>query len=268
MKIHKATAFLSVDKILLLSFLFATVLCLTICISQSDAQPLDSHPVASFTYSPSRPQVNETVTFYGNASYDPDGYIVSYYWDFGDNSYFPYYYPTVSHVYRTAGRYTITLVVIDNTGLNGTHVEIVVVGEFLREPRPLYIVAVVGTGLTAITSLLTNFSELSQSFNSTVSRLPIPEQLKEFLKFYSEKLFETIDRVELEALRKMPLYTVNELATFGISTLIVTIVYGFVETNGFPSFLDPAILAVVIPSTLLSVCLVFIMNEFFEAVCA
>ncbi|MDH7557671.1 MAG: PKD domain-containing protein [Candidatus Bathyarchaeota archaeon] len=265
---HKKVTFLSMRGILLLLLLLTIVFCLTVYISQSNAQPPNSYPVASFTYSPSRPQVNETVTFYANTSYDLDGYIVSYYWNFGDDSYFQYYYPTVSHVYQSPGRYTVTLTVYDNTGLNGTHTETVVIGEFLREPRPLYIVAVVGTGLTAITSLLTNFSELGQSFNSAVSRLPVPEQLKEFLKFYSEKLFETVDWVELEALRKMPFYTVNELATFGISALTVTIVYSFVETNGFPGFLDPAILAVVIPSTLLSVCLVFIMSEFFEAVCA
>lgn len=71
-------------------------------------------PHASFTYSPSFPKVGEEVRFDGSRSYDSDGSIVSWAWNFGDG-----YTGTgqmVSHTYRVAGRYTVTLTVRDNEG--------------------------------------------------------------------------------------------------------------------------------------------------------
>jgi len=56
--------------------------------------------------------VNETVQFNGSGSCDPDGEIVSYYWDFGDGTNATGVAPT--HVYTTNGTYTVTLTVTDN----------------------------------------------------------------------------------------------------------------------------------------------------------
>lgn len=56
--------------------------------------------------------------FDGSGSYDPDGTIESYEWDFGDAS--PKEYGiTVSHIYADNGVYTVELVVTDNDGLTG-----------------------------------------------------------------------------------------------------------------------------------------------------
>jgi len=115
---------------------------------------------------------------------------------------------------------------------------------------------------------LASFGGLGQSFNSAVSKLPIPDKLKDFLQLYGEKIFETVGKAELEALEKAPFITKGDLAALGISALIMTIVFGFVEANGSPRFLNPSVLAAVIPSTLLSVCLVSIVGELSEALCA
>jgi PKD repeat protein len=62
--------------------------------------------------------VNETVTFNGSGSYDPDGTIVSYEWDFGDGNNATG--ETTTCAYATAGTYTVTLTVTDDEGATGT----------------------------------------------------------------------------------------------------------------------------------------------------
>lgn len=58
--------------------------------------------------------VGEVVTFDGSGSYDPDGEIVSYEWNFGDGSYGSGVNPT--HTYTAVGTYEVTLTVTDNSG--------------------------------------------------------------------------------------------------------------------------------------------------------
>lgn len=79
---------------------------------------LNRPPLAFFIYFPDFPVLGETVIFNASASYDPDGAIVSYKWNFGDGA------PNVitpetmiTHEYSAFGNYTITLIVTDNDGL-------------------------------------------------------------------------------------------------------------------------------------------------------
>ncbi|MBL7189821.1 MAG: PKD domain-containing protein [Phycisphaerae bacterium] len=58
--------------------------------------------------------VGQTVNFDGSGSSDPDGTIVSYDWDFGDDS--TGTGKTIAHEYSIAGTYTVTLIVTDNGG--------------------------------------------------------------------------------------------------------------------------------------------------------
>jgi PKD repeat protein len=74
-------------------------------------------PVASFSYSPTKPQTNETVTFDASTSYDPDGAVVSYTWEFGDGTTSTGI--TAAHSYAMEGSYTVTLQVTDNDGFSG-----------------------------------------------------------------------------------------------------------------------------------------------------
>jgi len=74
-------------------------------------------PVAIFTYHPPQPIANLTTTFNASKSYDRDGYIVSYRWNFGDGTIMTENDPIATHAYKNAGDFTVTLTVTDNDGL-------------------------------------------------------------------------------------------------------------------------------------------------------
>jgi len=80
--------------------------------------PIPVTPVALFSEDPETPRVNEVVTFDASASYDPDGYIVGWSWDFGDGN--SASGELVSHIYLVAGDYNVTLTVTDDDGLADT----------------------------------------------------------------------------------------------------------------------------------------------------
>jgi len=72
----------------------------------------NQRPVASFTYSPEKPLKNKLITFNASSSYDPDGYVVSYEWDFGDGS--SEMGEIIYHSYSLQCNYTVTLTIRDN----------------------------------------------------------------------------------------------------------------------------------------------------------
>ena len=82
-------------------------------------------PVAKFVFLPEEPIVGESITFNGSGSSDPDDFIVSYTWDFGDGSTGSGI--TCSHSYSSNGKQYVTLTVIDGDGLTDSEtIEVVV----------------------------------------------------------------------------------------------------------------------------------------------
>jgi PKD repeat protein len=63
--------------------------------------------------------VNSEMIFDGSHSYDLDGDIVSWYWDFGDGT--NETGETVTHVYSYIGNYTVLLIVTDNDGATDSY---------------------------------------------------------------------------------------------------------------------------------------------------
>jgi len=74
-------------------------------------------PVASFAWEPEKPYVDDSVVFDASASYDPDGTIVGYYWDFGDGTTAYTSEPIIEHAYNQTNTYTVTLTATDNDEL-------------------------------------------------------------------------------------------------------------------------------------------------------
>jgi len=67
---------------------------------------------------PSSAPTATAISFNGTASYDPDGTVVSYSWDFGDQM--TGTGSVVSHSYTYAKTYTVILTVTDNGGVTGS----------------------------------------------------------------------------------------------------------------------------------------------------
>jgi|GEM_PF-2677559 len=81
------------------------------------AAPINQPPSAKLSANPTFGSAPLSVHFDGSASFDPDGSIVSYAWNFGDNT--SGNGVTFDHLYTAAGSYTATLTVTDNQGAQG-----------------------------------------------------------------------------------------------------------------------------------------------------
>ena len=84
-------------------------------------------PRAEFTTSISA----STVVFDASDSYDPDGRIIKYEWNFGDGT--SAEGKVVTHVYSLPGSYAVTLTITDNDGLSDTTTKVIAVGSAQAE---------------------------------------------------------------------------------------------------------------------------------------
>ena len=77
---------------------------------------------------------NENITFNSTGTYDPDGIIINYTWDFGDNC--TSYLENPIHSYSKSGNYTVILIVTDNDNLkNLTTTKAIIRDRVIKEPE-------------------------------------------------------------------------------------------------------------------------------------
>jgi len=86
-------------------------------------------PIALFGINPTVPKAGQKATFDGSKSYDPDGKIISYVWDFGDGATTETNEASTTHAFDNNGVYNVKLTVYDNDGLSNAVVNEVMVGE-------------------------------------------------------------------------------------------------------------------------------------------
>jgi len=110
---------------------------------------LNRHPVASFIESATTVFAGEVIQFNASASYDPDGSIVSYAWNFGDGNITTTSAPTINHTYTTPRTYNVTLTVTDDDGLTDDEVKTVTVE---AAPWPLSLIIVIILLIVAATA--------------------------------------------------------------------------------------------------------------------
>ncbi|MEM3038351.1 MAG: PKD domain-containing protein [Thermoplasmata archaeon] len=81
----------------------------------STQSPENKRPIAAFSC-PSTGYVNEVIIFNASLSSDPDGTIISYLWDFGDESNGTG--KVVTHAYTAPGIFKVSLIVVDDKSLS------------------------------------------------------------------------------------------------------------------------------------------------------
>jgi len=95
------------------AYALAFIFCWTLFVT-----PFLAPPTAAFTITPEQPLVvGEPIIFNATDSFDPDGKIVTYVWDFGDKNITKVEDSTITHSYTTAGYYEVELKVVDDHGI-------------------------------------------------------------------------------------------------------------------------------------------------------
>lgn len=92
--------------------------------------PPPQPPIANFFFNPYYPETNQVTTFNASESYDPDGYITTYAWNFSDGT--PIVVendPIAYHAFTNYGDFTVKLTITDNTGLTGEKSSIIHVSQ-------------------------------------------------------------------------------------------------------------------------------------------
>lgn len=122
-------------------------------------KPITQFPTASFTYSPVIPTTQDIIQF-TDTSVDPDGSIVKWIWNFGDNNISTIQHP--KHKYSDNGIYTITLQVTDNYGAVAKKIYQIKISNVAPTPNFIYLPE------TPTDLDLINFTDKSQDTDGTI----------------------------------------------------------------------------------------------------
>ena len=127
--------------------------------------PSNKNPVANASAGePYHGIINTEIIFNGSQSYDLDGTIIHWLWDFGDLTNGTG--EITNHTYTNAGIYTVTLTVTDNNGATNTDTTTCEITQPNRPPTP----PVITGPINGTKNTLYNFSAISTDLdNDTIS---------------------------------------------------------------------------------------------------
>jgi peptidoglycan/xylan/chitin deacetylase (PgdA/CDA1 family)/PKD repeat protein len=114
-------------------------------------------PIASFTYYPSNPRINETVLFNASSSVPNGGTITNYKWNFDDGNTTSTPNPTTIQTYTIPRTYNVTLTVTNTEGLNASAWNLIAIS------------APVQTTISIFTHASSNFVGFKVEINGTLT---------------------------------------------------------------------------------------------------
>ncbi|MBU0595552.1 PKD domain-containing protein, partial [Candidatus Bipolaricaulota bacterium] len=93
-------------------------------------------PIADYSYQPAAPGPGILITFDGSLSTDPDGLIVNYTWDFAGDIQTPSGIPHAQYAFVEEGNYSVSLMVLDDSGSSDTVTYLIAIGEEVPDLPP------------------------------------------------------------------------------------------------------------------------------------
>jgi PKD repeat protein len=154
--------------------------------------PAASPPVASFSWSPSSPTTNQTVTF-TSTSTDPDNDIAQYSWDIDGTAKSG---QTTTASFASPGPRTVTLTVTDSGGRTATRTQTIDVGDATPAPGPLTVNAL-GDAQVKSTSAGTNYGSLT-TLRVREASISTDPTYRTYLRFQVSGLTGTVSDVRLQ----------------------------------------------------------------------
>ena len=94
----------------------------------SDGVLPENKPPVAHIEAPTMGEIDTEISFSADMSYDEDGTIESYIWDFGDNV--GGRGKNIQHRYVHAGTYTVTLTVIDDSGVRDSESMMIIISNY------------------------------------------------------------------------------------------------------------------------------------------
>jgi PKD repeat protein len=86
------------------------------------ASEANKEPISGYSFTPFNPTIKDSIQF-TDTSYDSDGTITEWFWNFGDGNSSTSRTPT--HTYAQSGQYNVTLQVTDNDGITNSKTAVV-----------------------------------------------------------------------------------------------------------------------------------------------
>jgi len=155
---------------------------------------------------------------------------------------------------------------VANSSTRAFAVEFLVPVRKVPLPEDTAVAVAVGASVTVGFTAFMGLSGFAQSFNKAISKLSVPDWLKDFLNLYAEKTFETLTSEEMKARKGKKMLSPRELLSLLFSAVALLTVFVYVEVNGLPNFWNMEYLSAAVPQVLISVVFVFVSSQVFSMV--